>query len=115
MLPRGIRRGLWHFRKAKRLIAAQHRGRPRASNTTEDRESTCNPWKACPAAGAWSTTEWCVISHRPVSAFPAAPDKRVQALQDWAKGEIDRLVPLVPGYEAAPVGPVATKVDKDED
>ena len=67
--------------------------------------------------GGWRVIDdgWGVISHRPVSAFPADPDKRVQALQDWAKGEIDRLVPLVPGYEAAPVGPVATKVDKDED
>ena len=65
----------------------------------------------------WKTIDdgWAIISYRTVSASPADPDKRVQALQNWAKGEIDRLVPLVPGYEAAPVGPAATKVDKDED
>lgn len=80
-----------------------------------EREKAASILEGVPSG--WSVIDdgWGVISHRPVSGFPADPDKRVQALQDWAKGEIDRLVPLVPGYEAAPVGPVATKVDKDED
>ncbi len=65
----------------------------------------------------WTTVEdrWRIISCRPVSAFPADPEKRVADLQTWAAGEVDRLVVQVVDYEKAPAGPIAREKSVDDD